>query len=340
MSILDTTPAGTQAAILDAVVASKFPRSDIPTIAASYQLTITAIQTILNRHGYPDKQRMAAAVVALRSTSPTQRALVSGTEPDTGQATCKPAMVTVKVSDLRPDPDNPRQDASDGVEELADSILTNVLLQPIVARRDDQGHLVIVAGHRRHAAIRRLRWTDVDVIVRAPMRPDEIVAAMLVENGQRRDLDPIEEARGIKRLQVIHKLTDLAVARKIGRSQSHVSGRLALLDLTPEQQDELRAGGMGVTAGAQLGRQQAGKVRKGAKGNYTIHHFGETNELAAKAKARCRQKKHTTKLAGGVACGECWESVIRADERQHAQTVNALRSDCVTCGHELGQGSK
>ena len=106
-------------------------------------------------------------------------------------------------------------------------------------------------------------------------------------------------------------------------------------DLTPDQQDELRAGGMGLTSGAQLGRQQAGKVRKGAQGNHTIHHFGETNDLATKAKARCRQKKHTRKVAGGVACGECWESVIRADERQHAQAVNALRDDCVTCGHQL-----
>jgi len=346
MTILDTTPAGTQAQILEAVARSKYPRGDIPTIAASYSLTIGSINAILNSHGYPDTQRMLAAATTLRA-----QAAAPAPEADAGEAGAKPALVSVPVADLVADSENlrekvaaPTRDAEnscgrdmpvDDIEQLADSINAVGLLQPIVVRRDE-GRYVVVAGHRRLAAIKRLRWTHVDVIVRAPMRPDEVIAAMLIENGQRRDLDPIEEARGIKRLQVIHKLTDQGVARKIGRTQSYVSGRLALLDITPEQQAEIRAGVMGITAGTQLGRQQAGKVRKGAKGNATIHHFGETNELARLAKARCRRLKHSSRLAGGVACGECWESVIRADERQHAQTLNATAADCVTCGHALG----
>ena len=327
MSILDTTPAGTQAAILEAVAKSRFPRGDIPTIAANYGLTIGAINTILNAHGYPDNGKMRAAAAELR----TQKSAANAT-PEAGAPGSRPAMVTVKVSELHPDPNNPRDDATADVDDLADSIMANGLLQPIVARRADNGHLVVVAGHRRLTAIKRLQWTDVDVIVRAPMRPDEVIAAMLIENGQRADLDPIEEARGIKRLATIHKLTDIAVARKIGRSQPYVSGRLALLDLTPEQQDEIRAGQMGIVAGQQLGRSQAGKVRKSSKGNVTIHHYGETNELAPRAKARCRAKGHKAKIAGGVACGECWEAVVRADERQHAQVMNSHRTDCVTCG--------
>lgn len=334
MSVLTTTPPGTQATILEAVVASKYPRGDIPTIAQSYQLPVSAMQTILNKHGYPDKALMRAAAVKLRSEADTPAVT---RDVEAGTPGSKTALVNVAVADLHPDPDNPRDKLTD-LDDLVESITTAGLLQPIVARRNDAGLLVVVAGHRRLGAIKKLRWTHVDVLVRAPMRPDEVIAAMLIENGQRADLDPIEEARGIKRLATIHNLTDMAVARKIGRSQPYVSGRLALLNLTAEQQDEIRAGQMGVTAASQLGRQQAGKVRKSSKGNVTIHHFGETNELAARAKARCRSKGHKAKVAGGVGCGECWEAVIRADERQHAQVMNSHRDDCVTCGQSLPKG--
>lgn len=353
-AVLEATPAGTQAAMIRAVLASKHPRIALPTIAGNYGVTLADLQAVLNKHGYPDPDRLRKAAVAL-----TAEAVEAADRADTDtaltvvadKADAAPRMIRAAVDDLVPDPDNLREhvtgvrakdvdsghgDAAvaDDVEQLADSIREVGLLQPIVVRRDGD-RLVVVAGHRRLAAIKRLRWTHVDVVVRAPMRPDHVIAAMLIENGQRRDLDPIEEARGITKLKVEHQLSDGAVARKIGRSQSYVSGRLALLALTPEQQDEIRRGDMGVTEATHLGRLMSGNTRQSKKGHVTVAYFGPTNELATKAQARCRRLGHKAKLAGGIGCGACWESVIRADERTHLEQANATASDCVTCGSPL-----
>lgn len=348
-AVLEATPAGTQAAMIHAVLGAAHPRIALPTIAGNFNVTLADLQAILKKHGYPNTDTLRRAATALRG-----QAVEEADNQDTDLAAVtapvddKPRMVRVRVDDLHPDPDNLREHVSmtlpvderdgeragDDVEQLADSIREVGLLQPIVARRDGD-RLVVVAGHRRLAAIKRLRWTDVDVIVRAPMKPDHVVAAMLIENGQRRDLDPIEEARGITKLKAQHGLTDGNVARKIGRSQSYVSSRLALLDLTPEQQDQIRAGALGLTHAADLARLQSGKTRHSDKGHVTVAYFGPTNELATRAKARCTRLGHRNKINGGTACGSCWESVIRADERGHLQTVNATADDCVTCGHPI-----
>jgi ParB family chromosome partitioning protein len=358
-SVLEVTPPGTLAAMIDAVVHAQHPRLAIPSIASRFNITLADLQSVLHKAGYPNTASMRAAAAALRA-----QAIEEADQADTNAAApMKPTdvddkrerLVRVAITDLHPDPNNLREHlavpaetdnghivAADDIEQLADSIRELGLIQKIVARRTENGHLVIVAGHRRFAAIQRLQWTHVDVIVRPPMRPDDVVAAMLIENGQRRDLDPIEEARGIRKLKAEHNLTDIKLARKIGRSQSYVSARLALLNLTPEEQEQVRAGELGIGGATNLGRLKAGKVRQGSKGNVTIPYFGPTNDLASRAQARCKRLGHRNKIAGGVACGSCWESVIRADERDHLQELNAKADDCVTCGHPLdhtGQGS-
>lgn len=353
-AVLEATPAGTQAAMIQAVLNAPHPKIALPAIASNYKITLADLQAILNSHGYPDTARMRNAATGLRGRAiedaDTQDTEDTGAAAVKGRLVDKPRMVRVPVDTLHPDPDNLREHVTapipvdersktgastpDDIEQLADSIREVGLLQPIVARRDGD-RLVVVAGHRRLAAVKRLRWTDVDVIVRAPMKPDHVIAAMLIENGQRRDLDPIEEARGITKLKAQHDLTDLNVARKIGRSQSYVSGRLALLNLTPQQQDEIRSGALGLTGATDLGRLQSGKTRHSAKGHVTVPYFGPTNDLATRAKARCTRLSHRNKISGGTACGSCWESVIRADERAHLQTVNAHADDCVTCGHPI-----
>jgi ParB family chromosome partitioning protein len=357
-AVLESTPAGTQAAMIESVLSHQHQRIALPTVAANFKITLADLQAILKKHGYPDNDIMRRAAVALRGQAveaadraDTDNALA--VVPDEPAADAPPRMVKVAVADLVPDPANLREHeaapiptaehtergdhAADDIEQLADSINEVGLLQPIVVRRDGD-RLIVVAGHRRLAAIKRLRWTHVDVIVRAPMRPDHVIAAMLIENGQRRDLDPMEEARGITRLKAEHQLTDLAVAKKIGRSQSYVSGRLALLALTPQQQDAIRRGHLGVTEATNLGRLLSGNTRHSAKGHSSVAYFGPTNDLASKAQARCRRLGHKQKLNGGMACGACWESVIRADERTHVQELNAVANDCVTCGSPLDHG--
>lgn len=339
MSVLDTTPLGTQAGIVDRVLSypdSARRRLALPTIASNFDMTIVDLQTLLHHYGYPDPARMKVALERL--TAAAQHAVADDTlpatqDPDGEIPTDTTQLRRVPLNDLHPDPGNLRSDLT-GIEDLADSMRENGLHQPIVARRDGD-RLVIVAGHRRYAAAKHLRWTDIEVVIRGAMKPDAVIAAMLIENGQRADLDPIDEARGMRQLKATHGYTDADLARKIGRSQGFVSTRLALLNLTPEEQEQVRNGELGRVEGSNLGRLKSGKTRPSSKGHVTVAHFGATHDLASKAAARCKRLAHRGKIAGGMACGSCWESVIRADERDHTQARNALVDDCVTCGHPL-----
>lgn len=238
------------------------------------------------------------------------------------------ALVRVNVTDLHPDPNNPRDEVTD-VHELAASIQQTGLLQPIIARRDGD-RLVVVCGHRRLAALKVLRWPTTDVIVRREMPPDQVLVAMLAENNQRVALDPIEEARAFNRVKAIEHLSDAQVAERVGRNQVYVSGRLALLLLSPQEQEEIRAGQRRITESVARARVKAGKVRERT---VTGWHLATDHPLARRAQARCIRLEHPRghRLAG-VACGRCWESVIRADEKQALYDHSARRGECALCG--------
>jgi ParB family chromosome partitioning protein len=241
-------------------------------------------------------------------------------------------LARVRVADLRPDPHNPRDEVRD-VEALAESIRQTGLLQPIIARRvaGDDSHLVVVCGHRRLAAIQSLGWADVDVVVRREMLPDQVLVAMLAENGQRVGLDPIEEARAFNRLKVIHQLTDAGVGERVGRHQVYVSGRLALLALSPQEQEEIRAGQRTLGESIARGRVRSGAVRPPRPS--TRFHLGSDHALASRAKARCVRLDHPRgNRLNGVACGACWESVIRADEKKQLHDHSARSGECALCG--------
>lgn len=240
-----------------------------------------------------------------------------------------PTLQRIALTDLHPDPANPRDEETE-IAELAASIGQVGLLQPIIARRDGD-RLVVVCGHRRLAALRRLGWLDVDVVVRREMPADQVLVAMLSENQQRVMLDPIEEARAYSRLKTLHELTDAQVAERVGRNQAYVSGRLALLNLNPAEQEEIRAGQRTLGRAIQKGRVMAGKVRQRDKGSGW--HLSETHALASRARARCTKLQHRRGARlGDVACGSCWESVIRADEKAALHQHSARRGECALCG--------
>ncbi|MBZ5736465.1 ParB/RepB/Spo0J family partition protein [Nocardioides sp. TRM66260-LWL] len=245
-------------------------------------------------------------------------------------------MAAIPVAQVRPSPNNIRENLT-GIDELALSIRENGLIQPLVVQRiPGEPGFQIVAGHRRYAAILRLDWPKVPCIIRRDMLPDEELLAMLVENGQRAGLDPIEEARALKRLKATG-LSDAEVGRKVGRNQAYVSNRLVLLALPVEEQEQLRAGGITVGAATEAARIESGRTRPGAKGKKSSQHFSLHHALGTRARARCQRLGHKAKGAasvGGIACGECWESVVRADERQHLHDVSAAQDKCVLCGVE------
>lgn len=239
----------------------------------------------------------------------------------------------VALDELHPSPANPRDRLTD-IDELAASIKELGLIQPIIAQRIP-GHdgLQIVAGHRRHAAALRAGLTEVPVVIRRDLLPDEELLTMLVENGQRAGLDPIEEARAMRRLKTMG-LSNSDIARKVGRSALHVGNRLALLSLPIEEQEQVRAGNTSIAAATAKARVDAGTARPTAKGKKSAQHLDLNHDLGSRARARCQRLTHKSKGAasvGGIACGECWESVIRADERQHLHDQSNARGRCVLC---------
>ena len=245
----------------------------------------------------------------------------------------KPHMAEVRVRDIIPDADNPRDDLVD-ITELAASIASAGLIQPIIVRRHE-GRLRIVAGHRRLAALQELGWETTQVVIRPDIRPDDVLAAMLIENGQRRDLDPIEEARALRRLKTqMGDVSDADLGRRLGIPSRRVNERLMLLSLPIEQQEEIRAGAMSMTEATTLARLTSGRIRPKSVGRPAVGHLSATHGLAGKAKARCQRLGHSRGKGvgvGGIACGECWESVIRADEREQLHAHSAKTGTCALC---------
>ncbi len=250
--------------------------------------------------------------------------------------TVKPlsGFVMVGLDALHPSPANPREHLT-GITDLAVSIRELGLIQPIIAQKIP-GHpgLQIVAGHRRHAAAKAAGLTEVPVVVRRDMLPDEELLTMLVENGQRAGLDPIEEARALNALKR-GGLSAVEIARKIGRSNAYVWGRLQLLSLAVDDQEHLRAGVITIGAAVEKAKTDSGSTYAPRKGREkSVAHLSITHDLGSRARARCLRTGHKSKGAksvGGVACGECWESVIRADERQHLNDQSEDRGRCVLC---------
>lgn len=124
------------------------------------------------------------------------------------------------------------------IEELARTIHTHGIIQPIVVREYEQGKYEIIAGERRWRAMKKLEWTEVPAIVKN-LNDTETASVALIENLQREELSPIEEAIAYGKLLELHNLTQEALAQRLGKGQSTVANKLRLLKLPQEVQDAL-----------------------------------------------------------------------------------------------------
>ena len=149
---------------------------------------------------------------------------------------------TLRLSMLRPGKYQPRTRMDEGsLYELAESIKSQGLMQPILVRPVDTGGYEIIAGERRFRAAKLAGLDTVPVLVKAVA--DEAAAVMaLIENIQREDLNPLEEAQGLQRLVVEFKLTHQEAAQAVGRSRSAASNLPRLLNLADAVQQMLLAG--------------------------------------------------------------------------------------------------
>ena len=149
---------------------------------------------------------------------------------------------TVPLREIEPDPGQPRKNFNeDSLAELAASIGEHGLLQPIAVRPLPMGGYRIVAGERRWRACRIAGLTEVPVIIR-DVSDQEAMELALVENLQREDLDPVEEACGIRELMDRCKLTQEQAAQRLGKSRSALTNTLRLLGLPEDVREQVRTG--------------------------------------------------------------------------------------------------
>jgi len=164
---------------------------------------------------------------------------------DAGEAAAPDSDTTphvLKLSQLQPGKYQPRTRMDEGsLYELAESIKAQGVMQPVLVRPVDAGRYEIIAGERRTRAAKLAGLDEIPVLVKDV--PDESAAAMaLIENIQREDLNPLEEAQGLKRLTDEFGLTHEMAAQAVGRSRSAASNLLRLLNLTEPVQQLLMAG--------------------------------------------------------------------------------------------------
>ena len=145
-------------------------------------------------------------------------------------------VATLSVIDIRPNPDQPRRHfADEKLDELAASIAKHGIIQPIIVR-PFQGGYQIVAGERRWRAAQRAQLHDIPAIIRS-FDDSETLEIALLENIQRQDLNPIEEAEAYKKLTELFGHSASELAELVHKSRSHVANMMRLLDLPPTLRD-------------------------------------------------------------------------------------------------------
>ena len=159
----------------------------------------------------------------------------------------KSAYQQLPIYKVEPNPDQPRQDFDEEeLQTLADSISVHGIIQPLTVRELPSGYYQIIAGERRWRAARLAGLSDVPVVV-IEADDKKAMELALIENLQRQDLNPVEEALGYQTLINEYGLTQEEAAQQVGKSRPAVTNALRLLGLCPEVLELLRTGQ--ITAG-------------------------------------------------------------------------------------------
>ena len=238
-----------------------------------------------------------------------------------------PGQSRALVSRVHPHPGNIRSEMGD-LEETAASIVAHGILQPLTVEPMPgmPGHWRVIAGHRRLAAAKAAGLQAVPITVREPdgAEPEEL---MLIENCHRRDLSVMDKAEAMGALKA-KGYSVARIARSTGFAEGTVYSYTALLDLDDRTRQMVRDGRLsavdalaGVRAARKRQRRKAGRPAVGPF--WEPDYFTGTHPLARQAARMCDAREHTARRrVGKVACGQCWETVIRQDER----TAEAARA--------------
>lgn len=143
------------------------------------------------------------------------------------------SVVFIDINDIRPNENQPRKTFNEEkIAELADSILEHGLIQPIVVRKKDVGY-EIVAGERRYRAARKAELKSIPCLIRE-LTDEQNMLLAIIENMQREDLNPIEEAQAIEKMIKTYGLTQEQVSKSLSKSRPYITNALRLLKLPEE----------------------------------------------------------------------------------------------------------
>ena len=174
-------------------------------------------------------------------------------------------LANLAVAAIEPHPEQPRRRFDEAaLEELAASIAERGVIQPVIVRPLAGGRYQLVAGERRWRAAQKAQLHEIPALIRE-LDEREVTALALIENIQREDLNPVEEARAYKRLAQLEDLPQLEIAKLVGKSRSHVANFIRLLGLPTSVLEHLEAGRLDMGhARALVGRTDAEELAQQA----------------------------------------------------------------------------
>ena len=223
----------------------------------------------------------------------------------------------IDINDIRPNSAQPRINFDeDKLNELAESIKTNGVIQPLIVRESSGGY-ELVAGERRWRASRRAGLRKVPCIVRNfDDRQNAIVA--IIENMQREDLDPIEEAMGLRSMTEKYGFTQEQVSQSLGRSRTYITNSIRLLKLPQDIQDYISKGQMSAAHGRTI-INISDKARQKEIADKIVRNdlsVRATEKLAEKVKDELKPERKKRKKKADEAKNTVKTAEVEAVERE------------------------
>ena len=257
------------------------------------------------------KKKLGKGLGALLGETKREEPLVQST--DTEQSTPSRALSahnaegapdsplkSISVAAIDPLPGNPRKHFDPAaLEELAASIEARGVIQPIIVRPRSKGRFELVAGERRWRAAQKARLHEIPALVR-DLSDREVMALALIENLQREDLNPVEEARAYQRLSDDEGMTQAEIARMVEKSRSHVANIQRLLNLPEKVLDLVEGGQLSMGhARALIGQEDAASLaQRAVNDNLSVREIEKlVKQLAAQVKGSGSEGAGATKPA-------------------------------------------
>lgn len=230
------------------------------------------------------------------------------------------SVVSLPLAEIRANRGQPRKHFdAEALSELAASIRENGLIQPIIVRKDVDGY-VIIAGERRYRAVESLGWTSIDAIVK-DIRELEAAKLAIIENVQREDLNPMEEAEAYRMLRDHYALTQELISSAVGKSRSYISNLLRLLALPDDVQASISSGEMTAAhgkllAGIEEEEKQAEIAKKIREEKLSVR---QTQELLEKEEPR-RRKRRKVEILQSFDLQDPYIKEVERDLSEHLGT--------------------